>query len=92
MPPEGQSDNPVPSGEVVTTQPAWVAMPGLQVRVLWDYTARTPQELSLEADQIVEVTSGWQEKWYYATINGKTGSFPMNYVTTVSKVAVYLPS
>lgn len=83
LPPEGQNDNPVPSSEIVErAQPAWVATPGLQVRVLWDYTARTPQEVSLEADQIVEVTSKWQDKWYYTTIGDKTGSFPMDYVTT----------
>ncbi|CAG8515065.1 8350_t:CDS:10 [Acaulospora morrowiae] len=52
--------------------------------VLYDYKARSPEELTIKEGDVIDVTNrdvggGWWE----GTLNGKQGQFPANYVTAL---------
>ncbi|RHZ77479.1 hypothetical protein Glove_177g134 [Diversispora epigaea] len=54
------------------------------VRALYDYDAQSHEEISIKEGDIIEVTNrdiggGWWE----GTLNGRTGQFPANYVTSL---------
>ena len=67
-PPPAASTGPGPSG-------------GEQFKVLYDCEAESPEDLALEAGQIVTVLAKDESGWWQGTCNGKTGQVPANYVT-----------
>ncbi|UJR36206.1 hypothetical protein I4U23_028938 [Adineta vaga] len=55
-----------------------------QVKVAYAYTPVHEDELSINTNDIVNVTRMVEEGWYEGTLNGKLGLFPSNYVTRIT--------
>ncbi|XP_056264861.1 growth factor receptor-bound protein 2a [Pseudoliparis swirei] len=53
----------------------------IQVKALFDFTAKEDGELSFKRGDIVQVLDQSGAGWWKGTCNGKTGMFPNNYVT-----------
>ncbi|KAI8600409.1 hypothetical protein EDD21DRAFT_377295 [Dissophora ornata] len=54
-------------------------------RVEYDYEAKEPGELSLEAGRVVTVLDSSDAAWWKGDLNGKIGTFPSNYVKLIEK-------
>ncbi|KAG0328119.1 SH3-domain kinase binding protein 1 [Dissophora globulifera] len=54
-------------------------------RVEYDYEAKEPGELSLEAGRVVTILDSSDPAWWKGDSNGKIGTFPSNYVKTIEK-------
>ncbi|CAF4874517.1 unnamed protein product, partial [Rotaria magnacalcarata] len=52
-----------------------------QVKVAYGYTPIHDDELTINPNDIINVTRLVEEGWYEGMINGKVGLFPSNYVT-----------
>ncbi|KAJ3332532.1 hypothetical protein HDU76_013908 [Blyttiomyces sp. JEL0837] len=48
-----------------------------KMRVVYDYTAGMPDELSLEPGQLVTVTALFDDGWGHGIVNGARGAFPL---------------
>ena len=51
-----------------------------QARAMFEYTPTTPQELELKVGMIVKVVEKFEDGWWNAEVNGKTGLVPGNYM------------
>ncbi|KAF9929840.1 hypothetical protein FBU30_001153 [Linnemannia zychae] len=49
-------------------------------KVEYDYEAKEPGELSLEAGRVVTILDSSDPAWWTGDLNGKVGTFPSNYV------------
>ena len=47
---------------------------------MFDYSPTTPQELALTVGQVVRVVEKFDDGWWNAEGNGKTGLVPSNYM------------
>ncbi|CAF0927877.1 unnamed protein product [Adineta ricciae] len=54
-----------------------------QVRAVYTYLPLHDDELSIEPNDIINVTRTVEEGWYEGRLNGKLGLFPSNYVTRI---------
>lgn len=54
-----------------------------QVRALWDYTATSENELTLEEDDVITLTGAKDGGWLEGELNGVVGFFPANYCEVV---------
>ncbi|KAG0213903.1 SH3-domain kinase binding protein 1 [Mortierella sp. GBA30] len=52
-------------------------------RVEYDYEAKEPGELSLEAGRVVTILDSSDPAWWSGDLNGKIGTFPSNYVKMI---------
>ncbi|KAG0259624.1 SH3-domain kinase binding protein 1 [Mortierella polycephala] len=52
-------------------------------RVEYDYEAKEPGELSLEAGRVVTILDSNDPAWWTGDLNGKIGTFPSNYVKLI---------
>lgn len=59
------------------------------VRVIYNFTASNPDELSGVEGDIVKVKSQVNEHWYEAEINGNKGLFPVIYATKIDDPLQY---
>jgi hypothetical protein len=55
-------------------------MPGFRVRVLYDYDAQQPDELSIRVDDVIENVEFVESGWYSGVLRGARGVFPDNFV------------
>ncbi|CAF4755550.1 unnamed protein product [Rotaria socialis] len=55
-----------------------------QVKVAYGYTPIHDDELTINPNDVINVTRLVEEGWYEGTINGKMGLFPSNYVTRIN--------
>ncbi|CAF1563402.1 unnamed protein product [Rotaria magnacalcarata] len=55
-----------------------------QVKVAYGYTPIHDDELTINPNDIINVTRLVEEGWYEGMINGKVGLFPSNYVTRIN--------
>ncbi|CAF0824681.1 unnamed protein product [Rotaria sordida] len=55
-----------------------------QVKVAYAYTPVHDDELTINPNDIVNVTRLVEEGWYEGILNGKVGLFPSNYVTRIT--------
>ena len=53
----------------------------LRAKVAFSYHPENDDELSLEVDEIIEVTSQPEEGWWEGMLKGHKGVFPSNFVT-----------
>lgn len=51
-----------------------------KVRVIFEYTAKDEDELTIIENQIIKFLAVISEGWWYGESNGSTGLFPSNYV------------
>ncbi|CAH1761505.1 3370_t:CDS:10 [Entrophospora sp. SA101] len=52
------------------------------VKVLYDYEAQVPEELTIKEGDVIEITDrNVADGWWEGKLNGVTGQFPANYVT-----------
>jgi hypothetical protein len=54
-----------------------------KARGLYDYTATCDTELSFKAGDILGISERDNSGWWYATLNGKVGYVPNNYVELI---------
>ena len=54
-----------------------------QARVLYDYAASSPQELSLKIGELIRVVEKFEDGWWNGERMGRLGLFPSNYVELV---------
>uniref|UniRef100_A0A1I7XFS4 Non-specific protein-tyrosine kinase n=1 Tax=Heterorhabditis bacteriophora TaxID=37862 RepID=A0A1I7XFS4_HETBA len=68
------SNFPLPNGNNNDNSPSFVA--------LFDYKARTNEDLSFKKDEVLEILNNKQEDWWWARhkVNGREGYIPSNYV------------
>jgi endophilin-A len=52
-------------------------------RALYDFDAENPAELSFKEGDIILLKTQIDENWYEGTVKGRTGYFPVTYVTIV---------
>ncbi|CAF3543311.1 unnamed protein product [Adineta steineri] len=69
---QSQQSNNLPNGTL------------FQVKVAYIYTPVHEDELSINPNDIINVTRMVEEGWYEGTLNGKLGLFPSNYVTRIT--------
>ncbi|GEM07516.1 hypothetical protein Rt10032_c03g1533 [Rhodotorula toruloides] len=65
--------------------PPRTATSGQRARVLFDYEAEEDNELSLAEGQVVEQVDQVDPGWWQASIDGRTGLFPSNYVELIDE-------
>ena len=53
-------------------------------RALYDFDAENPAELSFKESDVIFLKSQIDENWYEGTVNGRTGYFPVSYVTIIN--------
>lgn len=58
-------------------------MDDLYVRVIYQYNATNPDELSANEGDVIKVTGQYNEHWYYGELNNKQGLFPVTYTTQI---------
>ena len=51
-----------------------------QARAMFEYSPTTPQELELKVGMVVKVVEKFEDGWWNAEANGKTGLVPGNYM------------
>ncbi|CAG8504074.1 11876_t:CDS:10 [Acaulospora colombiana] len=69
------------SGLVPATYIEYISS-GDYVRVLYDYDAQSPEELTIKEGDVIEVTDrDVGNGWWEGTLNGVRGQFPASYVT-----------
>lgn len=56
---------------------------GYQVRALWDCTADQVGDLEFSSGEIITVLKTDPNGWWIGQLNGRTGSFPANYVCQI---------
>lgn len=82
--PKGVSDSPFPSNAVVTPSPSRHLEPSaVKVFVaLYDYDARTEEDLSFKKGELLEILNDTQGDWWYARsrTTRTEGYIPSNYV------------
>lgn len=61
-------------------------MPGFRVRVLYDYDAQQPDELSIRVNDVVEDVKSIESGWFSGTLRGVFGVFPDNFVEKMKDV------
>ena len=72
----------------------WTRLFHEQVRALWDFTATSDNEISLEEDDVITLTGVIDGGWWEGDLNGVVGFFPANYVEVVQSdeaVRAYAP-
>ncbi|XP_070566747.1 SH3 domain-containing protein 19-like [Ptychodera flava] len=57
--------------------------PGSRAKAIYDFQGTEPSELTLRAGDVVDIVERIDENWLVGTLDGKTGSFPSSYVTSV---------
>lgn len=57
----------------------------LRARVAFSYAPQNEDELSLEVDEEIEVTSQPEQGWWEGIVKGKKGMFPSNFVVLLSE-------
>ncbi|XP_041466815.1 dynamin-binding protein-like isoform X2 [Lytechinus variegatus] len=60
---------------------------GSRVVAIFDFETTEPGELALKAGDEVDITSRINENWIAGTCNGKTGTFPANFVKPVDEAS-----
>uniref|UniRef100_A0A1A8EPG6 Intersectin 2b n=1 Tax=Nothobranchius korthausae TaxID=1143690 RepID=A0A1A8EPG6_9TELE len=60
------------------------SQPACQVIAIYDYTAANQDELSFSKGQTINVLDKNDPDWWKGEVNGATGLFPTNYVTTAT--------
>jgi endophilin-A len=53
-------------------------------RALYDFDAENPAELSFKEGDVIFLKTQIDENWYEGTVNGRTGYFPVSYVTIIN--------
>ena len=54
--------------------------PSFQAKAIYDYTAVTPEELSIAEGDVIKVTDALDSDWWTGEVGGRSGTFPANYV------------
>lgn len=62
-------------GKTVSAKP-----PSFQAKAIYDYTAVTPEELSIAEGDVIKVTDALDSDWWTGEVDGRSGTFPANYV------------
>lgn len=52
-------------------------------RALWAYDAQDTDELSFNADELIEIISEDASGWWFGRLRGREGMFPGNYVEKI---------
>nr|CAG8531092.1 8011_t:CDS:10 [Entrophospora candida] len=61
---------------------AYIEYQTLSIKVLYDYEAQVPEELTIKEGDVIEITDrNVADGWWEGKLNGVTGQFPANYVT-----------
>ncbi|XP_032417793.1 SH3 domain-containing protein 19 [Xiphophorus hellerii] len=72
-------------GQAAAAKPAQTAGSGVQWAVaLYDYTAKTQDELSFQKDDCILITEHLSEEWSSGRLNGREGMFPRAFVNVSS--------
>ncbi|XP_077175772.1 unconventional myosin-Ie-like isoform X3 [Paroedura picta] len=75
---------PVPGGGRAKPKPKPKPQPRLpQCRALYTYDAHDTDELSFNADEVIEIIKEDPSGWWQGRIRGKEGLFPWNYVEKI---------
>ncbi|XP_015265580.1 PREDICTED: unconventional myosin-Ie-like [Gekko japonicus] len=75
---------PVPGGGRAKPKPKPKPQPRLpQCRALYAYDAQDTDELSFNADEVIEIIKEDPSGWWQGRIRGKEGLFPWNYVEKI---------
>lgn len=81
------NDKPLPAPEPEKLQPQPPAEKTIatvsKVRALYDLISYEPDELSFRKGDVIMVIESVYQDWWRGSLNGKTGIFPLNYVTPV---------
>ncbi|XP_076136370.1 myosin IEb [Alosa pseudoharengus] len=56
---------------------------GPQCKALWAYSALDTDELSFNADDVIDILTADPSGWWYGRLRGKEGMFPGNYVEKI---------
>lgn len=56
---------------------------GPQCRALWAYDAQDTDELSFNADEVIDILSEDSSGWWFGRLRGREGMFPGNYVEKI---------
>ncbi|XP_055691716.1 SH3 domain-containing protein 19 [Lutzomyia longipalpis] len=64
----------------VAKQSAPIANTSRKARVLYDFTAEVPEDLTLREGEIVNVLHEINSEWMYGECRSRTGQFPANFV------------
>ena len=72
--------SPSPKPSPVTT-PTRNAQPSCQA--LYDFEAENPGELSFKENDTIMLKTQIDENWFEGSVGGRTGYFPVNYVTVI---------
>ena len=51
----------------------------MSAKVLFDYSARTPQEVSVKAGEVVQIVAKHDSGWWVVELNGNKGAIPGSY-------------
>ncbi|KAH9261382.1 hypothetical protein BASA81_000014 [Batrachochytrium salamandrivorans] len=60
-------------------------------KVLWDYAATQPDELSLKAGTTIELVNQTNADWWFGSFQGKSGVFPAAYVEKITRGGAVKP-
>lgn len=58
-------------------------------QALYDFEAENPAELSFKENDIIFLKTQIDENWYEGIIHGRTGYFPVSYVTVLVPLPKY---
>ncbi|XP_069824984.1 GRB2-related adapter protein 2 isoform X1 [Dendropsophus ebraccatus] len=78
---EGSAQPPVPQVPQASPLPR---RPRL-VKALYDFKALESDELSFQANDVIEVMEVTNDSWWLGKLGHKTGLFPSNYVATIDR-------
>ncbi|KAM4751328.1 SH3 domain-containing protein 19 isoform 2-T2 [Anableps anableps] len=72
---------PSPSAQPAAARPAQTARPSVEWAVaLYDYAAKTQNELSFQKDDCILITKHLNEEWSCGRLNGREGMFPRAFI------------